>query len=66
MLIIKHQNPLDKWDGVLFHYNLPFWRLMTTQPKQANITNTLIKICNLIAKMHECPHNVRLWTYASP
>jgi hypothetical protein len=36
--------------------------LMTTQPKQANIKNILMKKCNLLARIHECPHNVRLWT----
>jgi hypothetical protein len=27
---------------------------MTTQPKQANITNIWMKICNLLARMHVC------------
>jgi hypothetical protein len=39
----------------------PFWWLMTTQPKQENIPNILMKICNLLAMMHECPLKVRLW-----
>jgi hypothetical protein len=29
---------------------------------EMSITNGLMKICNLHARMHECPHNVRLWT----
>jgi hypothetical protein len=40
----------------------PFWWLMTTQPKQANNTSIWMKICNLLARMHVCPHNVILWT----
>jgi hypothetical protein len=62
MLIIKHQNQLVKWTEVHFPYNL---RLLVTDDnttKQANKTNILMKICNLLARMHEGPHNVRLWT----
>jgi hypothetical protein len=39
-----------------------FWWLMTTQPKQANMMNILMKMCNLLAMMHECPLKVRLRT----
>jgi hypothetical protein len=57
---------LAKWFGVHFPYNLPLLVIDDTQPKQANITNIWLKICNLLARMHVCPHNVILWTEASP
>jgi hypothetical protein len=40
----------------------PFWSLMTTQPKQENITKIWMKIWNLLARMHEYPHKVILWS----
>jgi hypothetical protein len=62
MLIIKHQNPFSQMAGGPFSlHSLPFWWLMTTQTKQANITNISMKMCNLLARMHECPLKVRLW-----
>ena len=63
VLIIKHQNLLSQMaQGPFSLQSLPFWWLMTTQPKQANITNIWMKICNLLARMHDCPHKVILWT----
>jgi hypothetical protein len=63
MLIIKHQNPFSQKTQGPFSLQSPrFWWLMTTQPKQENITNISTKICNLLARMHECSLKVRLWT----
>jgi hypothetical protein len=62
VLIIKHQNSISQKAWGPFSLQSPsFWWLMTTQPKQANNTSIWIKICNLLAKMHDCPHNVILW-----
>jgi hypothetical protein len=63
VLFIKHQNSISqKARGPFSLQSPPFWWLMTTQPKQANNTSNWVKICNLLAKMHDCPHNVILWT----
>jgi hypothetical protein len=63
VLIIKHQNSFSQVAQGLFSLQtLPFWWLMTTQPKQANNTNIWMKISNLLARMHVCPQNVILWT----
>ena len=63
VLFIKHQNSISqKARGPFSLQSPPFWWLMTTQPKQANNTSIWIKMCNLLAKMHDCPHNVILWT----
>jgi hypothetical protein len=44
IMIVKHQNHLAKWARVHFLYSLPpFWWLMITQPKQANIAITWCK-----------------------
>jgi hypothetical protein len=62
-LIIKYQNSLSQMDwGSFSLQSPPFWWLMTTQPKQANITNIWMRICNLLARIHVCPYNVTLWT----
>ena len=43
VLIIKHQNLLSQMaQGPFSLQSPPFWWLMTTQPKQANITNIWI------------------------
>ena len=63
VLFIKHQNSISQMArGPFSLQSPPFWWLMTTQPKQANITNIWMKICNLLARMHDCPLNVILWT----
>jgi hypothetical protein len=63
VLFIKHQNSISQMArGPFSLQSPPFWWLMTTQPKQANNTSIWIKICILLAKMHDCPHNVILWT----
>jgi hypothetical protein len=44
VFIIKHQNSLSKMTrGPFSLQSLPFWWLMTTQPKQANNTNIWMK-----------------------
>ena len=63
VLFIKHQNSISQMArGPFSLQSPPFWWLMTTQPKQANNTSIWMKICNLLAKMHDCPHIVILWT----
>jgi hypothetical protein len=63
VLFIKHQNSISQMTrGPFSLQSPPFWWLMTTQPKQANITSIWMKICNLLARMQVCPHNVILWT----
>jgi hypothetical protein len=63
VLFIKHQNSISQIArGPFSLQSPPFWWLMTTQPKQANNTSFCMKMCILLAKMHDCPHNVILWT----
>jgi hypothetical protein len=62
---VDHQTPKPLSQMARGPFSLqspPFWWLMTTQPKQANITNIKSKKCNLLARMHDCPRNVELWT----
>jgi uncharacterized membrane protein len=52
MLIIKHQNLYINGPRSIFLTISPFWSLMTTQPKQANILKYGMKICILFARIH--------------